>query len=152
MGGVCLLSLLCYREFARATGLFREKTISLFVVMGILLVTFAVVDNYDRMFFASAALTVGLITIATIPQDRPQGYLQRTALGVLGFLLFGYCLGYVGYFANSPRFREILILLFLGVELNDIFAFCVGKLVGGPKCSPRRAPARPGRAASEPLC
>ncbi len=142
MGGVCLLSLLCYQEFARATGLFREKTISLVVVFGILLVTFAVIDNYDRLFFASAALTVGLITIATIPQDRPGGYLQRTALGVLGFLLFGYCFGYVGYFANSPRFREILILLLLGVELNDVFAFCVGKLVGGPKVIPNTSPGK----------
>jgi len=34
MTGTCLLSLLCYQEFARATGLFREKTISLFVVLG----------------------------------------------------------------------------------------------------------------------
>jgi phosphatidate cytidylyltransferase len=142
MGGVCLLSLLCYREFARATGLFREKTISLVVVMGILLVTFSVVDNYSRLFFASAALTVGLIAIATIPQDRPKGYLQRTALGVLGFLLFGYCFGYLGYFANSPKFRGMLILLLLGVELNDIFAFCVGKLLGGPKAIPNTSPGK----------
>jgi phosphatidate cytidylyltransferase len=142
MGGVCLLSLLCYQEFARTTGLFREKTISLVVVMGILLVTFAVVDNYARLFFASAALTVGLIAIATIPQDRPKGYIQRTALGVLGFLLFGYCFGYIGYFSNSPRFRAILILLLLGVELNDVFAFCVGKLVGGPKAIPNTSPGK----------
>jgi phosphatidate cytidylyltransferase len=142
MGGVCLLSLLCYREFARATGLFREKTISLFVVIGILLVTFAVVDNYSRLFFASAALTVGLIAIATLPQDRPKGYLQRTALGVLGFLLFGYCFGYIGYFANNPQYHGTLILLFLGVELNDIFAFCVGKLVGGPKAVPNTSPGK----------
>src|SRR4051812_26937023 len=35
MAAVCLLSLLCYREYARATGLFREKTVSLVVVLGI---------------------------------------------------------------------------------------------------------------------
>jgi phosphatidate cytidylyltransferase len=142
MAGVCVLSLLCYQEFARATGLFREKTISLVVVLGILLVTFAVVDNFDRLFFASAALTVGTISIATIPQDRPKGYIQRTALGVLGFLLFGYSFGYLGYFANSPRFRSILILLIMSVELNDVFAFCVGKLIGGPKAIPNTSPGK----------
>jgi phosphatidate cytidylyltransferase len=142
MGAACLLSLLCYQEFARATGLFREKAISLAVVLGIFLVTFAVVDNFARLFFASAALTVGLITIITIPQDRPRGYIQRTALGVLGFLLFGFCLGYVGYFANSPNYRPVLILLILGVELNDVFAFCAGKLVGGPKAFPQTSPGK----------
>ena len=142
MAAVCLLSLLCYQEFARATGLFREKVISLAVLFGIGLVTFAVVDNYSRLFFAAAALTVGLIAIITIPQDRPKGYIQRTALGVLGFLLFGYCFGYIGYFANSHLYRRILILLVMGTELNDVFAFCCGKLIGGPKAIPNTSPGK----------
>jgi phosphatidate cytidylyltransferase len=142
MAAVCLLSLLCYQEFARATGLFREKALSLAVLFGIGLVTFAVVDNYARLFFASAALTVGLIAIITIPQDRPKGYIQRTALGVLGFLLFGYCFGYIGYFANSHLYRGILILLLMGTELNDVFAFCCGKLIGGPKAIPHTSPGK----------
>ncbi len=140
MAAVCLLSLLCYREYARATGLFREKTISLFVVLGILLVTFAVVDNYARLFFASAVLTVSLIVIATIPQDRPKGYVQRVALGVLGFLLFGYSFGYIGFIGNDPNYRPIVVLILLGVELNDVFAFCTGKLIGGPKLLPQTSP------------
>lgn len=142
MGAVCLLSLLCYQEFARSTGLFREKTISVAVVFGILLITFAVVDNFSRLFFASAALTVGLIAMSTIPEDRPRGYTQRTALGMLGFLLFGYCFGYIGYLANSPEYRPILMLLILGVELNDVFAFCCGKLIGGPKAIPNTSPGK----------
>jgi len=40
------LSLLCYREYARITGLFRERTISFIVVIGILLITFAELDNW----------------------------------------------------------------------------------------------------------
>jgi phosphatidate cytidylyltransferase len=140
MAAVCLLSLLCYREYARATGLFREKTISLFVVLGILLVTFATVDNYARLYFACAALTVSLIVIATIPQDRPKGYVQRVALGVLGFLLFGYSFGYIGFIGNYPNYRPVVILILLGVELNDVFAFCTGKLIGGPKLLPQTSP------------
>jgi phosphatidate cytidylyltransferase len=142
MAAVCLLSLLCYREYARATGLFREKTISLFVVFGILLVTFAVVDNYARLFFASTALTVSLIVVVTIPQDRPKGYVQRVALGVLGFLLFGYSFGYIGFIGNDPNYRPVVVLILLGVELNDVFAFCTGKLIGGPKLLPTTSPGK----------
>src|SRR5437762_1796401 len=39
------LSFLCYREYARITGLFRERTISLIVAIGILLIIFAVELN-----------------------------------------------------------------------------------------------------------
>lgn len=142
MIGVGVLSIACYREFARATGLFREHTISLMVVIGIVLLTFAVIDNYARLFFACAALIVGLIAIGTIPQDRPKGYVQRTALGVMGFLLFGYSFGYLGYFANSPHYRSILIMLVLCVEANDVFAYCCGKLIGGPKAIPHTSPGK----------
>lgn len=142
MVGVCLLSLLCYQEFARATGLFREKLIGTFVVIGIALVTFSVFDNFDRLFFASASFTVGLIAIGTIPQDRPKGFLQRVALASLGFLLFGFCFGYLGHFANYVHYRPILIFLFLAVELNDVFAFCAGKMIGGPKALPNTSPGK----------
>lgn len=140
MGAVLVLSLLCFRDYARATGLFREKTMSLFVVLGMLLTTFATVDNYARLFFASAPLTVALLVICTIPQDRPQGYIQRVALGVLGYVLFGYHFGNVGYLANMAQFRTPILLLLLMTGVNDVFAFCCGKLIGGPKLIPHTSP------------
>lgn len=142
MLAVCLLSLFCYQEFARATGLFREKTISVFVVLGILTVTFANLDNYTRLFFAAGMCTTGFITIATIYQDRPKGYIQRTALGVLGFALLGYSFGYLGLMANNPQFRPLLLLIVIGTELNDVCAYCVGRTLGGPKLLPNTSPGK----------
>lgn len=142
MIGVCLLSIFCYREFAYATGLSNEKTINNMALCGMLVLAFAVIDNYSRLFFACAALTVGLIAICTIPQDRPKGYIQRTSLGALGFVLFGYSFSYLGYFANSPNYRPILILLILCVAVNDVFAYCVGKTLGGPKILPNTSPGK----------
>jgi phosphatidate cytidylyltransferase len=140
IAGACVLSLLCYREFARATGLFREKLISLVVVVGILALTFASADNFARLYFALAPLTVGLVAIATLPQDRPQGYIQRTALGVLAFLLFGHALGYLGMLANNPDYRALLLLIFVGVVANELFTYWVGKMAGGPKLLPNTSP------------
>jgi phosphatidate cytidylyltransferase len=142
MAAVLLLSLLTYREYARGTGLFREKSISAVVILGILLVTFANVDHYPRFFFATVALTLGALAVVTIPQDRPKGYLQRTALGVLGFLLFGYSFGYLGGIANDANFRPYLVLILLGVGANDVFAYCVGRTVGGPKLLPQTSPGK----------
>ena len=142
IAGVLVLSLLCHREFARATGIFREKLIGLAVVISTGLVCFAVIDNYPRLFFASAALGIGLIAFVTIPQDRPQGFIQRVALGMMGYLFFGFSFGYLALLTVDPLYRPLLLLLLLGVELNDIFAYCCGRLIGGPKLLPQTSPGK----------
>ena len=137
---VCVLSLLCYREYARATGLFREKLLSLVVVLAILLIHFAVLDHWYRLFVALSPLGVAAIAAFTIFTDRPKGYIQRVGLGVLGFMLLGVCLGHAGYFANDRDYRPMLLMLVAAVELNDVFAYVVGKSVGGPKLAPNTSP------------
>ncbi len=87
---VATLSLLCYREYARITGLFRERTISFIVVIGILLITFAELDNWYRLFVALFPLTVALIAIGGLIPDQPKGYIQRVGLGVICGHLFGH--------------------------------------------------------------
>lgn len=133
MLAVAVLSWFCFQEFARATGLFREFPIIAVVAVGIVALLLANVDHYDRMYFSLAALTSGAIAIVALPENRPQGYLQRVSLGIVGFLLFGYSIGYLGLMANDSRYRPLLILVLLGVELNDIFAYCVGKIFGSRK-------------------
>jgi phosphatidate cytidylyltransferase len=130
---VAVLSWLCFREFAHATGLFREYSIMAVVMLGIFALLFANVDHYERMFFSLAALTSGVIAVVALPENRPQGYLQRVSLGIAGFLLFGYSLGYLGLMANDGRYRPLLLLVLASVELNGIFAYCTGRLFGRRK-------------------
>jgi phosphatidate cytidylyltransferase len=137
---VAVLSFLCYREYARITGLFRERTISLIVVIGVLLVTFSVIDNWYRLFLALFPLTVGLIASGALIADQPKGYIQRVGLGVLGFALFGCALGHLGYIANDWNYRPILLLTICAVELNDIFAYICGHLFGRRKFVPNTSP------------
>ncbi len=142
IAGVLVLSGLCYREFARATGIFREKWIGLAVVLGLCLISFAVIDNFPRLFFASAVLGIALIAMVTIPQDRPQGFIQRVALGMMGYLFFGFSFGYLALITLDPLYRPLLLLLLLAVELNDIFAYFSGRLIGGPQLLPRTSPGK----------
>ncbi|MCA8919578.1 MAG: phosphatidate cytidylyltransferase [Planctomycetes bacterium] len=139
---VTALGLLCYAEFARATGLFREKLLSAIVVLGILAVNFAALDNWYAFFVALFPLCVGAIAVGTIFLDRPKGYIQRVALALLGFTLFGAALAHLSMFAHDANYRPILLLLFFAVELNDIFAFCVGKPLGRHKLAPNTSPGK----------
>jgi phosphatidate cytidylyltransferase len=137
---VVVLGLCCYREYARVTGLFREKLLSLLVVAGILAVGFAVIDHWYGFFMALGPLTMIVIAALAILSDRPKGYVQRVALGALGFFLFGMGLGHLGYFANDADYRPILVLILLSVELNDVFAYLSGKLLGRRKLCPQTSP------------
>ena len=129
---VFALAILCYREFARASGLFRSRLVSAAVVVGTAFTYFAVADHYYAFFVALWPLSVGLIALAGLISDRPKGYLQRVALGVLAYMLFAAGLGHLAYFGNDLRFRPILLWLVLCVELNDVFAYTCGKLLGPP--------------------
>src|SRR5262245_52242418 len=57
IAAISLMSILCYREFSRATGLFRHRSISFLVVLGIFAITFAIADHWYGFFVALPALT-----------------------------------------------------------------------------------------------
>ena len=140
IGAVTLLGLLCLREYARATGLFREPVMTACVVAGILLLNAAALDHWYGFFVALTPLVVVALSIVSIPLDRPAGYIQRTGLAIFAFLLFGTGLAHLGYMANDLGYRPFVLLLLTTVALNDVFAFTFGKLLGGRKLLPATSP------------
>ena len=137
---ICLMSIVCYREFARATGMFRFPAISALVVVGILAITFASADHWYGLFVAITPLLIAVIAAVAIFRDEPKGYIQRVALGIFAFLLFGVCFGHLSYFSNDRNFRSMLVWLITCVELNDVFAYIVGKTMGRRKLAPNTSP------------
>ena len=140
IAAVTLLGLACLREYDRATGLFREHLLTAVVAIGVLAANFAALDHWYHFFVALWPLTVGVIAVATIPQDRPAGYIQRTALAIFAYMLFGAGLAHLGFMANDPLARPLLLLLVLAVGLNDVAAFTTGKLFGRRKLLPATSP------------
>jgi phosphatidate cytidylyltransferase len=137
---LAILSVLCHREFARATGFFRNRSLSVVVVIGILATTFATADNWYRLFVAVPPLAIVLLAMIAILRDEPRGYTQRVGLGIFSYLLFGHCLGHLGFMANDTDFRPMILMLILTVELNDIFAYISGKIFGRRKLAPHTSP------------
>jgi phosphatidate cytidylyltransferase len=140
IGAAFVLAVACHREFARATGLFRERTISAVVVVAIAAVFFAVLDHWYGLFVALWPLATVVVAAVAILADRPQGYIQRVALGLLSIALFGVGLGHLGYFANDALYRPLILWLVVCVEMNDVFAFTTGRLFGKRKLCPATSP------------
>jgi phosphatidate cytidylyltransferase len=137
---VTALSLLCFGEFAAATGLFRDKLLSFLVMVCILALAFAVADHWYRVFVALTPMSIVVITAVATSLDRPNGYIQRVALAIFGFILFGTCLGHLSFMANDTHYRSLILMLVFGAQLNDVFAYVVGKVLGGPKLVPQTSP------------
>ncbi len=140
--GAAALSALCFRDYARATGLFREKLICYLVLLGIGVVQFAALDNYYRLFVATFPLAIACVAGFAAAQDRPKGYLQRTALGVVAFALFGSCLGHLSYMANDADYRPKVALVLVAVGFWDVARYAAGKLLGVPLVAPNTTPDR----------
>ena len=140
MLAVGLLGACCYREFTKAPGVPRDRRIEVVVYLGIVGLTLAALDNYYSLFTALFALVVCLIAAAAILADRPQGYIQRTAVGMFGYMLFGVSLLHLAFLTNDANYRPLILLLLLVVELNDVFAFCCGKLFGKRRLAPQTSP------------
>ncbi|MCA9105749.1 MAG: phosphatidate cytidylyltransferase [Planctomycetales bacterium] len=135
-----LLALLCFREFARAAKLSESKTAMGSVVAATLLTFAAVIDHWQELFSASFVIGVAVITVSCLLVDQPHGYLRRIGLSLLGYFLFCASLAHLAYFSNGEHFRPILLWLLLCTELNDVFAFTWGKVLGHRKLMPNTSP------------
>lgn len=140
IGATTVLGLVCLAEFGRATGLFRERLVTAVVALGIVAVNFAALDHWYHFFVALWPLTTAVLAACSIPQDRPGGYIQRTALGILAYMLFGAGLAHVGYMGNDAEYRPFVLLLLSATAINDVAAFTCGKIMGGPKLLPHTSP------------
>ncbi|MEM1184037.1 MAG: phosphatidate cytidylyltransferase [Planctomycetota bacterium] len=139
---VFAVSVLCYREFARATGVFREPIVTAIVGVCLLALAFAAADNWFAMFTAIPMLGAVLIAIGCVVRDQPQGYLQRVSLGVVGLLVTGAGPAYLSMLTVDERWRMIVLALFIAVAVGDVSAFVCGKLVGGMKLMPNTSPGK----------
>ncbi|HVK18724.1 MAG TPA: phosphatidate cytidylyltransferase [Fimbriiglobus sp.] len=137
---VAALGSFCFREYARATGLFREKLVTYLTLLAMALVYLAALDNWLQLFHALFPLGIAGIVALSILQDRPKGYIQRAALAVFAFALFGSCLGHLAHLANDTHYRPLLLLVLLTVAVNDVAAFIAGRLFGRRKLCPNTSP------------
>jgi phosphatidate cytidylyltransferase len=141
IGLVLLLSLAAVYEYARATGLYGQRTLTSVVLLAVVAV--AVVSAMDDpllgtpgwygLFMALPAYAIAALLVVPIVRNQPEGQLQIVSLAIVGFMYFGWMFGHLGFLANADHAVGYLLYLFFAVSLCDVAAFTCGKLFGRRK-------------------
>lgn len=138
--GVTLLAIFGFKEFARASGLYRDWWMTGAVYAGIITVGTASLMSHPRgeepgpgwygLFVAVPVFAIALILLIPILRNRARGELQRMSLGIVGFVYIGWMFGHLGFLANSVNAYGFLLYVIFATELNDVAAFTFGRLFG----------------------
>jgi phosphatidate cytidylyltransferase len=128
--GVTLVAVFAFKEFGRATGLYRDWWMT-GAVHAALLAT-AVAAWADRWALLQAAPLHGMLLVAAVPvvRNRVEGQLQAVSLAVVGLVFVGWTLMHLAFLTNAPGAYGYLAFVVFAVEVCDISAYCFGKLLG----------------------
>ncbi|MEP6821537.1 MAG: phosphatidate cytidylyltransferase [Chthoniobacterales bacterium] len=137
---VTLLAIFGFKEFARASGLYRDWWMTGAVYAGTVTVGAAAAMPHPHgfeqgtgwygLFVAVPVFAIALILLIPILRNRFRGELQRMSLGIVAFVYVGWMFGHLSFLANSINAYGYLCFVIFATEVNDIAAFTFGRLFG----------------------
>lgn len=138
--GVTLLAMYAFKEFSRASGLYRDWWMTGAVYAGIVAVGIASVISDPRgekqgrgwygFFVAMPAFAIALILLIPILRNRARGELQRISLAIIGFVYIGWMFGHLGFLANARNAYGFICYIIFATGLTDVAAFTFGRIFG----------------------
>jgi phosphatidate cytidylyltransferase len=153
---VVLVSLFACREFARATGLYRDWVFTGCVYAALLAVNLiALWPGYD-VFMATPIYAVAALCLLPVLRDRGEGMLQRVALAVMAFVYFGYFLAHLSLLYAVVEDRAVapagggagggdalygyVFFVLYGTATADLAGWLAGRRVGRRPVAPQISP------------
>jgi phosphatidate cytidylyltransferase len=136
--GGTLLAILGVKEFARATGLYRDWGMTGVVYLAIVAMAAAAWapepgsgrPGWFGLMQAMPIYAVAAIWVVPIVRNRVVGQLQVAALAIVGFLYIGWMFGHLAFLANATNAYGYLLFVIFAVEVTDISAYVCGNLFG----------------------
>ena len=135
-----VLAIFGFKEFARASGLYRDWWMTGAVYAGIVAVGGASLMSHPHgeepgagwygFFTATPVFAIALILLIPMLRNRARGELQRMSLAIVGFVYIGWMFGHLGFLANTNNAYGFICYIVFATELNDVAAFTFGRLFG----------------------
>jgi phosphatidate cytidylyltransferase len=138
--GVTVLAIFGFKEFGRASGLYRDWWMTGAVYAGIVAVGVASLISHPRgaepgtgwygFFVAVPVFAIALILLIPILRNRARGELQRMSLAIVGFIYIGWMFGHLGFLANARNAYGFVCFIIFATAICDVAAFAFGKIFG----------------------
>src|SRR6266446_3005691 len=138
--GITLLAIFGFKEFARASGVYRDWWMTGAVYAGIVAVGAASLMSHPHaeepgagwygFFTATPVFAIALILLIPILRNRARGELQRMSFAIVGFVYIGWMFGHLGFLANTNNAYGFICYIVFATELSDVAAFTFGKIFG----------------------
>ncbi len=136
----CTVAGLGFKEFARATGLYRDWWMTTVVYLGIAAVGITSLmrppqggetgDGWYGLFIVLPLYAVAAMFLVPIMRNVVTGQVQRVSLGIVGFVYIGWMFGHLAFLANATNAYGYLLYVLFATQINDVAAFTFGKLFG----------------------
>ncbi len=146
--GIGLLSIFGFKEFARATGIYKDWWLTGSVYFSIFIIGLLAIwptspeghPGLFGLFRVTPVFVVAFLLLIPIIRDRTEGQLQWVSLSIVGYVYIGWMFGHLSFLADSNNAYGYVLYLILAVEVNDVAAFTFGKLFGKHKFRPNISP------------
>lgn len=127
---VAVISMYGFKEYAKASGLYRERAFVVVVLVAIAGINLAAfVQRYD--FFMAASMWA-ILTLVVVPVvlNRTELMLQWLSLSIVGVTLYAFFLAHLSWLYQSSAGLGYLLFVLVATALNDVLAFMFGKSLG----------------------
>lgn len=138
-----LLSVFGFKEFARATGLYRDWWMTgagYLCITAVGVVTLAPAPDaaagsygWYGLFIVLPVYFISLLLAIPILRNKTEGQLQAVSLAIVGVVYIGWMFGHLAFLTNSANPYGYLLYVLFATEINDVAAFTFGKSFGRRK-------------------
>jgi len=125
-----LLSIFSVKEFAKATGLYKDWDFVGLVYLGIAGFYFSAWTRWYGLFVAMPVYGISLILMVPVFRNEFKGMLQKVALSIIALIYLGWFPSHLAFLGDHPHRYAYLLFLILGTVFNDAAAFLCGKFFG----------------------
>jgi phosphatidate cytidylyltransferase len=127
---VAVIAMYGFKEYAKASGLYRERGFVIVVLGTIAAINVAAyLQRYD-FFMAISMWAVIALVIVPVLLNRTELMLQWLALSIVAVTLYAFFLAHLSWLYQSSVGLGYLLFVLVATPLNDVFAFIFGKALG----------------------
>lgn len=127
---LALLSLLCVKEFARATGLYEDWGFVGAIYAGIVGLYWSAWTPWYGLFTAMPVYGIAVLLMIPALRNDYAGMIQKVGLSAIALIYLGWFPAHLAFLKDFRDGYAYLLFLLIATELNDIAAFSAGKMFG----------------------